>query len=105
MAELDKKDQVLKSINDEIASSVGNVIASKLDNLTTVHQNVAHLLNLFSPPDDTPNLIDQSLEGLAQRIESGLHPIEDSVKQTNDVRVHGIRRLRVKRETNLSAVD
>lgn len=85
MAELDKKDQVLKSINDEISSNVGQAIATKLENLTTVNQNVTQLLSLFSPSDDSPSLLDRSLEGLAIRLESNLNPIEDGVKQTNDV--------------------
>ena len=85
MAELDKKDQVLKSIHDEISSKVGQAIASKLDSLTTVNQNVNRLLNFFSSSDDSPGVFDQSLEGLAQRLESELNPIEDSIKQTNDV--------------------
>ena len=85
MAELDKKDQLLRLVNDNIASSVASAVSSKLEKLTNVEENVNRILELISPTDDeTPNVFDQSLQAVCARADSNCNSIMAGIKATND---------------------
>ena len=86
MAELDKKDQLLRLVNDNIASSVASALSSKLEKLTNFEENVNRILELISPTDDeTPNVFDQSLQAVCARADSNCNSIMAGIKATNDM--------------------
>jgi len=85
LAELDKKDQLLKLVNDNIASSVISAVSSKLEKLTNIQENVNNILELISPSDEnTQNVFDQSLQVVCDRADSNCNSIVAGIKETND---------------------
>ena len=85
LAELDKKDQLLKLVNDNIASSVTSAVSSKLEKLTDIQNDVNKILELISPSaEDTPNMFEQSLQVVCDRTDSNCNSIVEGIKETSD---------------------